>query len=175
MKAREFNSVLIKLRTDTRKHGNDGIIISWINASNLELSNVRWERTITCSFEGFTQMVGVGYFRIENDDEFDLFLERKIKNFELKINEEVLHKKFIGKGLNFHLQKVFLITGILALLVAAILFMTDSASSGFVYYSRTGNSPMSTDNAINWLHAFIIGSALIFVFIVSKVIDFFRS
>ena len=68
MNAREYNSVLTKIKTDFKKYGNDGIIVSKINESIVEFSNVKWKRKIECSLEGFIQMIKVGYFIIDKNN-----------------------------------------------------------------------------------------------------------
>jgi hypothetical protein len=162
MNARKYNSVLTKIKTDSRKYGKDGIKVSRINESIVEFSNVNWKRKIECSLDGFLQMIKVGYFIIDKN-EINLFLNQEKEHLDLKVNETILFKKNKGKGLWNSLPKLFLIGGLLAFLIASFLYLTNSHSVGFASYSRAGNSQLSSSNSINWFDSFLIGIGLITV------------
>lgn len=162
MNAREYNSVLTKIKTDSRKYGKDGIVVSKINESIVEFSNVKWKRKIECSLEGFIQMIKVGYFIIDKN-EVNLFLDQKKEHLDLKVDETFLLKKHKGKALWYILPTLFLIGGLLAFLIAGFLYLTNSHSVGFASYSRAGNSQLSSSNSINWFDSFLIGIGLIII------------
>jgi hypothetical protein len=163
-----FDSALIKLRNDTKKYGNDRILITRVNESSVEFSGINWVRKIECPIGGFIMMLQVGYLINDKKEELNLFLEQKVDSIELKINQTILLKKYKGKGINSVLPRLFLIGGIIILLISGFLFFTNSESSGFAQYSRSGNSLMGNNYAINWFHAFILGIGLIFMFILTK-------
>jgi hypothetical protein len=167
MNAREYNSVLTKIKTDSRKYGKDGIVVSKINESIVEFSNVKWKRKIECSLDGFIQMIKVGYFVIDKN-EINLFLDQKKEHLDLMVNETFLLKKHKGKGLWNILPKLFIISGIIAFCIAGFLYLTNSNSVGFASYSKEGNSLLSSDNSINWFDSFLIGIGLITVSFVIK-------
>jgi hypothetical protein len=167
MNAREYNSVLTKIKTDSRKYGKDGIKVSRINESIVEFSNVNWKRKIECSLDGFLQIIKVGYFIIDKN-EINLFLNQKKEHLDLKVNETFLLKKNKGKGLSNCLPTLFLIGGLLAFLIAGFLYLTNSHSVGFASYSRAGNSQLGSSNSINWFDSFLIGIGLITVSFIIK-------
>jgi hypothetical protein len=174
MNAKEYNSVLTKIKTDFKKYGKDGIVVSRINESIIEFSNVNWKRKIICSLDGFIQMVKVGYFEIDKN-EINLFLNKEKEYLDLKVNETIFLKKHIGKGLWDIVPMLFFISGIIAFLNAIFLYLTNSNSVGFTSYSREGNSLLSSDNSINWFHSFLIGFGLIVLFFVLKIYNYFKS
>jgi hypothetical protein len=169
MNAREYNSVLTKIKTDSRKYGKDGIVVSRINESFVEFSNLKWKRKIECSLDGFIQMIKVGYF-IFDKNEINLFLNRQKEHLDLKLNETILLKNTKEKeyGIWNILPMLFLISGLLAFLIAGFLYLTKSHSVGFASYSQEGNSLLSSDNSINWFHSLLIGIGLITVSFVIK-------
>ena len=170
-----FDSALIKLRNDTKKYGNDCVLITRINETSVEFSSTNWQRKIDCPIEGFITMLQVGYLRNDKKEELDLFLEQKVDSIELKVNQTILLRRYKGKGIHAILPRLFLIGGIIILILSVFLFFAKSESSGFAQYSRSGNSIMSNNYAINWLHVFIIGIGFIFLFILTKLYDKYKN
>ena len=46
MESREFNSVLIKIRTELKKFGGELIVVSYLDSNRVEISNPNWSRKI---------------------------------------------------------------------------------------------------------------------------------
>lgn len=168
MKARDYNSVLMKIRTDTKRFGNDTIVVSRVTITSVEFHHLNWKRKVECSVEGLIQLTKVGFFIVADKDEYSAFLAQKKDNIELTLNKTLLIKKNKAGSMLSNLPSVFLIGGILSLLISILLFMTDSQTSGFVSYSISGNSLMNSENSMNWFHVFIIGIGLILLFLIGR-------
>jgi hypothetical protein len=174
MTSDEFQSFILKIRAYSKKHGTNDVLVTRINESIIEFSNVLWESKIECTFGEFKVMIEVGYFFYDKKDDLNLFLEQKKVNLVLKLNQTTLLKKNKGLGMKNLISVTFLVGGILTLLLSFFLFYTNSESSGYVYLSRTGNSLMNNKYRINWASSLLIGCGLLLGYFLTKYYDLFK-
>ncbi len=175
MDSKGFNTSLKLLRNVVITQDNDHILVSRTEESVVEFSNPLWGKKIECYSGAFIIMLQVGFFLIEDKKELELFKEKKNDQIDLRINRSNLLKDHKNMGLSSIVTRLFLIGGIGTWLISAILFFTNTESSGYAYVGRTGNVPMKEFNTINWFHAFIIGCFLILMFILTKLYEIFRN
>lgn len=168
MTTKEFENFMIKIRTYSNKYGTNDLVVTRINDSIIEFSNIKWDSKIECTIGEFILMLQVGYFFFDKKDDLNLFLEQKKVNLVLKLNQTTLFKKNKGLGMKNLISVAFLVGGILTLLLSTFLFYTNTESSGYVYYSRTGNSLMNNRYSINWMSSLLIGCGLLLCYFLTK-------
>lgn len=175
MKAKEFHHILTLIKANIKKHGKEGIVVLWVDDSNIEFSHVKWKQTINFSILGFIQLVEVGYFIFENKTDFDLFVAQKIQILPLTINTPFFQKKHTRLGMTQLIQNLVLISALLSLLISFLMYLSQTESKGLTRFSRAGNSFSDDFHRINWFHALIIGCSLFVAFLSIKTINHFSN
>jgi len=167
MRAKGFDSALKELRANTKKYGNHNVIITRIDKTLVEFSHVSWPRTFVSYVGVIVLMNQVSFFILDSKRELKSFLEEETVYMDLDLNETLLFQKMKGRGVTALLPKITLGGGIITLILSFVLYMTGTESSGYVHYSRSGNSAETT--TINWLETLIIGSGMVLVYVGIKI------
>ena len=159
MSAREYQTVITKLRNRCKKHDAEYIYLSRIDKDNYMIHGNDWEDTIEVNPKLLNSLIETGFLRLENKQNIEFISTGTIEN--LIINKHVLYKKYVNHGIQYVLPTIIFTGGILIIIVSIVFYLLKANSVGYVNYSYTGNSV--GHNIISWVEMLVFGIILVLI------------
>ncbi len=158
MRNREYQNTLKRIRTNCKNQNSKELAyINKISHNKCALYSKDWPESIELEIEILATMIQVGYLRFYNNKNINSLIEDETEVVVMNFN--FLNKKFNRYGLMWFLPRIAFTGGILTIILSIIYYLLDTNTSGFIRYSRTGNSSGNYD--LNWFHLLTIGIFLL--------------
>jgi hypothetical protein len=101
----------------------------------------------------------VGYFKIANGIDFDSLSIGK--QSEVRLNKSMINKSDNKLGLNDIVPIISFIGGMIVLLLSLFLYLSNTGTTGYFGFGRTGTYSIESGQTLSWFHMFILGIFLI--------------
>lgn len=155
MSARQYQSIVTRLRNRCARHGSEEIYLVKINEDAYVIQSPLWKDRIELNAETRNNLIEAGYFGLERIQGFE---EGKTVE-KLIVYHYMLYKKYRHKGVLRTLQRLSLFGGILLILISLILYVSDSNTGSEMYFTRSGNHPGYI--VLTWFEVLLLGAFLV--------------